>query len=64
MEGLDRAIVQAMRLEPDVAKLPHHPERPDRTEVSYRIAWARTYLKQAGLIDNPHRGNCAVTARQ
>ena len=42
IEALDRAIVDAMRLPPEVANVPHDPERPDRTEVSYRIAWART----------------------
>ena len=55
IEELDRAIVERMALAPDVRTLPHDPERPDRTEVSYRIAWARTYLKQAGLVDNPQR---------
>src|SRR6478736_5674444 len=63
IEALDRAIADAMQLAPDAVKLPHDPAKPDRTEVSYRIAWARTYLKQAGLIDNPQRGRWAITAK-
>ena len=28
-----------------------------------RIAWAKTYLKQAGLIDSPKRGLFVITER-
>ncbi len=28
-----------------------------------RVAWARTYLKKAGLIDTPKRGNAVITDR-
>src|SRR5438093_6813124 len=31
----------------------HDPENEGQTEVAYRLAWARTYLKKAGLIDSP-----------
>jgi restriction system protein len=31
------------------------------SEVAYRMAWARTYLKNAGLIDNSSRGVWALT---
>lgn len=30
---------------------------------SNRVAWARTYLKKAGLIDSPKRGNLSITKR-
>lgn len=48
IEELDRLVVEAMKLPPDVVAIPHDPERPDRSEVGYRMAWARTYLKKAG----------------
>jgi restriction system protein len=28
-----------------------------------RVGWARTYLKQAGLMDSPRRGMCRITQR-
>jgi restriction system protein len=31
-----------------------HDER--RTKLQYRLAWARTYLKAYGLLDNSERG--------
>ena len=38
---------------------PLHKNGP-RTEYEYRMAWARTYLKQAGFSDNPRQGIWAV----
>ncbi|MHC4840082.1 MAG: restriction endonuclease [Planctomycetota bacterium] len=34
----------------------------NRTKFSYRLAWARTYLKRFGLIENSTRGVWALTA--
>lgn len=42
---------------------PHDPVRPDRTEVRYRLAWARTYLKKTGFLENSERGVWALTAK-
>jgi restriction system protein len=36
--------------------------RGNRTKLSYRLAWARTYLKQFGLLENSARGVWALTA--
>ena len=37
-----------------------HKEGPS-TEIEYRIAWARTYLKGMGLADNSTRGVWSLT---
>ena len=34
-----------------------------RTKLSYRLAWARTYLKNAGLLENSSRGVWVLTKR-
>jgi restriction system protein len=39
-----------------------HKEGPS-TEIEYRIAWARTYLKGMGLADNSTRGVWSLTER-
>src|ERR1700730_5748568 len=36
--------------------------RGNRTKLSYRLAWARNYLKRAGLLENSARGVWALTA--
>jgi len=37
-----------------------HGEGP-RTEIEYRLAWARTYLKKYGLLENSTRGIWAIS---
>lgn len=45
--------------EEDIAQ--PHDER--QTELQYRLAWARTYLKAYGLIDNSSRGVWSLTPK-
>ena len=61
MEQLDRHVIREMKLASDVATVPQDVEKPDRSEVGYRIAWSWTYLKKAGLLDNPTRGPWGVS---
>jgi restriction system protein len=51
-------VSQIMELSEDTLNILHH-EGP-MTEVAYRLAWARTYLKKAGIIDNSSRGIWSV----
>lgn len=41
-----------------------HSEGGSRTELEYRLAWARTYLKKYGLLDNPSRGVWVVQSEE
>lgn len=52
-------IVRLLDLPPQVADVPHGAS--GRTELEYRSAWARTYLRKAGLIENSARGIWALT---
>lgn len=52
-------VVGALGLPPSVYEAPHGDS--GQTEVEYRIAWARTYLKKAGFIDNSSRGVWTLT---
>ena len=52
-------IVQLLGLSQEVADVPHGTT--GRTELEYRAAWARTYLRKAGLIENSERGIWALT---
>ena len=44
-------------------ELLHDPERGGQTEVEYRLAWSRTYLKKYGILENSARGVWALTAQ-
>lgn len=52
-------IVRLLELPQEVADVPHGST--GRTELEYRSAWARTYLRKAGLIENSERGIWALT---
>jgi restriction system protein len=52
-------IVRLLELPQDLADVPHGTT--GRTELEYRSAWARTYLRKAGLLENSERGIWALT---
>jgi len=49
-------VLNQSDLSDEVADVPHDPEKSNQTELEYRLAWARTYLKKYGLINNSERG--------
>lgn len=53
---IDEKVGELLELPEEVLDIPHNPEKSNATEFQYRLAWARTYLKQYGLIDNSRRG--------
>ena len=41
----------------------HNPDKGSWTEVEYRLAWVRTYLKKYGVLENSKRGVWALTPK-
>jgi restriction system protein len=61
LEEIDETVIEAEGFSDEqITRL--HKEGPS-TEVEYRLAWARTYLKSMGLLQNPARGTWATTER-
>jgi len=56
IEEISSRVSELLDLPEDVLNIPHDPNRGSQTELEYRLAWARTYLKKYGLIDNSERG--------
>jgi len=54
-------IVKFLGLPQEVAEVPHGTT--GRTELEYRAAWARTYLRNAGYVENSDRGIWALTPK-
>jgi restriction system protein len=52
-------VTQLMNLPDEVQSLAHG-DGP-RTEVEYRLLWARTYLRKVGAIDSSERGVWSIT---
>src|SRR6266705_3092685 len=63
IEEIYDKVVEQEHLPDEVLALIHDPEKSTRTEVAYRLAWARTYLKIYGLLENSSRGIWALTPK-
>lgn len=53
------AIIELENIPDDVASVVHTDGR--QSKLSYNAAWAKTYLKKAGLVDNSRRGIWSLT---
>lgn len=56
-------VAEQQGLSDQQLELLHNPERGSQTEIEYRLAWARTYLKKYGILENSARGVWALTAK-
>ncbi|AHD23221.1 restriction endonuclease [Rhodococcus pyridinivorans SB3094] len=61
IEEIDCAVISRTGLS-EAAQAVLHGDGPG-TEIEYRLAWARTYLKGMGLLSNTRRGVWSVTDR-
>jgi len=55
-------VIEMQSIDDELASIPHNPEKSNLTEIGYRMAWARTYLKKYGFLENSTRGVWALTA--
>lgn len=56
-------VTELMQLTDEQLDIPHDPDHSTRSEVEYRLAWARTYLKKYGILENSSRGVWSLTAK-
>ena len=56
-------IAENLKLPEDVLSVLHDPETSNQTEVQYRLAWSRTYLKKFGFLETPQRGLWSLTKK-
>ena len=61
IDELYERVLQNLKLSDDVLSVLHDSESSNQTEVHYRLAWARTYLKKYGVLDNSTRGIWSLT---
>lgn len=55
-EEIFQKVAELLEISEDLLNVPHNPEKSSQTEIEYRLAWARTYLKKYGILDNSDRG--------
>ena len=59
IQEIDEAVIEDMDLTDEVVRQLHG--QGPKTELEYRLFWARTYLKNYGVVDNSQRGIWALT---
>lgn len=58
-EEINNKVYEITSISDDVLQIPHGVDG-NTTEVDYRLAWAKTYLKKYGLLENSARGIWAL----
>lgn len=56
IEEISAKVSELVDLPEEVLNIPHNSDKSSQTEVEYRLAWARTYLKKYEILDNSRRG--------
>jgi restriction system protein len=62
VEEIYDKVVEMEKVSDEILSHLHDQNKSNQTEVGYRLAWARTYLKKYGLLYNSARGVWALTA--
>jgi restriction system protein len=63
IEELNNKTAEIAGLTDEQLEVLHNPSEGGRTEVEYRLAWSRTWLKRYGLLENSSRGVWSLTAK-
>jgi len=56
IEEIEDKVAELEKFPDDVLAQLHNPGKSSQPEIAYRLAWARTYLKKYGLLENSARG--------
>ncbi|MFP8843042.1 restriction endonuclease [Shewanella baltica] len=63
IDEIYESVVELEKFDEETLAILHNPEKSSQTEIGYRLAWARTYLKKAGYLENSSRGVWALTEK-
>jgi len=63
IEEINNKATEVLEITNAQLEILHDPEKGSQTEVEYRLAWARTYLKKYGVLENSSRGIWALTPK-
>lgn len=63
IEEIYTKVVEQENFSDEVLSQFHDKDKSSQTEIGYRLAWARTYLKKYGFLENSSRGVWALTEK-
>ena len=56
---IDDKTIEILKLTPEVQEIMH--SNSSKTEIEYRLAWTRTYMKKVGILENSSREVWSLT---
>jgi len=63
IEEIYDKVVELEDFDENVISVLHDEEKSNQSEVAYRLAWARTYLKKYGVLENSSRGIWSLSGK-
>jgi restriction system protein len=60
IEEINQKVYELQGFSDELLEIPHGDSKGNRTELEYRLAWTRTYLKIYGILENSNRGIWAL----
>jgi restriction system protein len=60
IEEINQKVAEIENFPDELLEMPHNEGRGNTTELEYRLAWSRTYLKKFGILENSSRGVWAL----
>ncbi len=63
IEEIEDEVIDSMEFTEEQLSVVHNPDKGGQSKISYRLAWARTYLKKFGILENSSRGVWALTLK-
>lgn len=58
---IDDQMIEILNLPTEIQEIMHGDS--SKTEVEYRLAWTRSYMKKVGILENSSRGVWSLTAK-
>lgn len=59
IKEIDEKTIELLQLPQEILDVSHGDS--NKSEIEYRLAWARTYMKKVGILENSSRGVWALT---
>jgi len=59
---IDGKVIELLKVPEDIQNIPHDPEKSTKSEIEYRLAWTKTYLKKYGVLENSAKGVWAINS--
>jgi len=64
IDEIAERVITILKVPDEIASVLHDTDNSNKTELEYRLAWARTYLKNFGILERSGRGVWAIKANK